>query len=117
MIAIVADEIETVPVPKEVLPDLDVIVAILREEAAKNEGMEKGEIVVLRPKTMRLGPGEVVQPLVYFGGLAMLWLSEKWVEEFLWPELKKRVKTPGQASAKWVLDQVLPAVKRGRKKK
>lgn len=92
-------------VPSDIADDIELLVQAIRD-AAEREGQAASEAVrVVRPQTkgMVVG-GEAV--LLLLVGTGFSWLTKKWFDTLVWPELEKRLKKPTRDALDFLFDSL-----------
>jgi hypothetical protein len=97
-----AAERESYEVPAEFLAEAGALVEVLRG----SEGLSTRDAQLMKPDSHGFDP--VVTPAVLFlSGLVLKKLSDKWIEEYLWPAIQTRIDKPSRKFADWLVTAVL----------
>ena|ERR1051326_2390747 len=89
---------ETATVPADLVDDVEAIVAILIEQHPELAE----DVAVVRPASrdfLGAGVGEVI---LYVASGALGWVTKKWVDEVLWPQLKSRLEKPTERAVEFI---------------
>jgi hypothetical protein len=80
-----------VQVPSTLEEEIDALVAAIKEEVrAQEPEMSDSDLVVERQHVKGMIGGAVAAVILYVGGIVASKITEKWVEEVLWPKIKPR---------------------------
>jgi hypothetical protein len=93
----------TFEIPGDLLPEVEVFVAVLQDAAKRDPGTPPNEIRLIRTQTRPLGPGEIGTAIFFVSAAVAGWLSKKWLDEFVWPELKRRIEKPSHRLVDYLL--------------
>lgn len=96
-----SNESETVTIPADLTPEVELIIAVLLEQRPDLED----QLAVVKPTTRDFIGGGVGEIILYIAGGALGWVTKKWVDDILWPELKKRLEKPSQRALKLVFGE------------
>ena len=86
-------EMEIFDVPPALLDEVAVAADVLREQLSR-QASSAVEVHLVRPRIDGLTAGEVTLDLLAIPAPAVAILTKKWLEEVVWPELKKRIEKP-----------------------
>lgn len=95
-------EVETFEIPAGIEPEVKVVADILRDVLSLrlNEPVDVGVI----EGDARGFLGEAGAALLYLPVAALAIISKKWLEDCVWPEVKKRVAGPTQKTVDFIID-------------
>lgn len=86
-------DFEVIKVPSDIEDEVQQAIAILRQEMrALDPAMKDSDIVVERQDQKGMLGGGVGEVLLYFSGAVVTGITERWVEEVLWPKVKPTIK-------------------------
>ena len=87
---------QAISIPPDLQPHADFICDIFHEALADSEVGTADEVRVLRPAAKQFGVGEVTMVMLLIGGSSVSWFTKKWLDEYVWPVLKKHVDKPSR---------------------
>ncbi len=93
---------ESSSIPAELLENVKAIVDILHEERPEL----KDDVIVLAPSSRGAIGGGVGEAILFVAAGSLGWVTKKWLDEFLWPKLKKVIEAPSQRALEIVFGKV-----------
>jgi len=92
-------------IPSDLADDIELLVRAIKD-AAESEGQAAEDAVrLVRPQTkgMVVGADAVLFLIV---GTGFSWLTKKWFDALVWPELEKRLKKPTKDALDFLFDSL-----------
>jgi hypothetical protein len=90
-------------IPGDLLPEVEVFVAAVQDAAQREPGVPPNEIKLIRTEARPLGPGEIGTYIFYVSAAITAWLSKKWLDTYVWPEVQKRINKPSKRLMEFIL--------------
>ena len=87
---------EGISIPQDLQPHADFICDSIRQAIADSNVAVVDDVKVVRPTAKQFGVGEVALVMLLIGGKSAGWFTKKWLDEYLWPILKKQVDRPSR---------------------
>jgi hypothetical protein len=89
-------------VPKEVGDVADVLLEAFRSSLSNSKADSKDAVEIIRSSATGFGATEVYEIILVIGKGAVLWLTKKWIEEYLWIAIKKLIDKPSKELIDWL---------------
>jgi hypothetical protein len=91
-------------VPAGLEEEARAFVDVLRE----SQGLDVADASLIAPEARGIGVDVVLPAVLLVSSTALTTVTKGWVDEYLWPELNRRIEKPSERFVKWLLDTVLP---------
>lgn len=90
-----------VQIPEDIRPNVLEIIETIKK-VANEEGKDSDEIKVISPSVKGFNEEEVIKAFILIGGSTLTWLTDKWLETYIWPIVKKKIDPKSKKAVKWL---------------
>ena len=92
-------------IPEEFRSEADEIVEVLHSAAQRSSVADLEEIRLLKPVSRTLLPDKAADLFITLGTSAAVWLTTKWLDEYVWPVVSRRLEKKAERIMKWLKDE------------
>lgn len=89
-------------VPTELTEFSDVILSAFRSSLLESKVDSKESVGLDQPRTGGFGGAEASELILWLGQGALLWLTKKWVETYLWPKIQDLIGQRSDELVDWI---------------
>ncbi len=89
-------------VPNEVGDVGDVLLEAFRSSLSDSKADSQDAVEIARPSVGGFGATEASEIILLLSQGAMLWLTKKWIDDYLWPKIKEKIDKPSKELTDWI---------------
>jgi len=85
-----------IPIPSDLHDQADAVCDAIREAVGQSGVASRDDVRVIAPSEKGFYSGDSVTVLLYLGTTAGAWFTSKWLDTYLWPQIKERIDGPSE---------------------
>lgn len=97
-----ATDVRTIAVPKEIEPEVAMLVKELKKTAAQSGAFTADDVRLIKPKSQQMSGPELTEGFLRISETALEWIAQGWVDAVLLPILIKATKRPTEQFLQWL---------------